>query len=280
MRRTFFNEFNINRENAWVMIHSSVSTDRKLYESLARLMRRHGFSWRQDPHVKKHWPVLSNDHHYGQLGGLEFHTNICPASIQLNFFQSINFENPNGGRYDFYRFRKMPYLIKLRFLKIIGKIKDFLLKKGLVDCSDPEHKTGLGFIRWQQSKTAETHRNIYEEQVQRNCTYNICDQDNVVMKNGDVRYFYHYKGHLMRGTVYYALNNMWWVDLGGPAWTKMANWQFFSWKPDLPRRNQDNSIRVKRLRQLLDKSVKEMRFEKSVILRDLIQNLEKPLAVA
>lgn len=84
----------------------------------------------------------------------------------------------------------------------------------------------------------------------------------------------------MRGTVYYALNNMWWVDLGGPAWTKMANWQFFSWKPDLPRRNQDNSIRVKRLRQLLDKSVKEMRFEKSVILRDLIQNLEKPLAVA
>lgn len=265
------NDFNIIRDQTKIYIWTEQS-NRKLYEAIFRILRRCGFSRERDPFYmqnKKHFMSIISCHHYGSWQGLEYHSALNPAMIEFTFFQSLNFTHPNGGRYEFAKYEKMPFLIKMRFLKISNRIRNYLVKKGFVDKSIPTFKTGLEEIFHLREKSNHPAPQNYEQQLRHKAYYNIQDADGTIMKDGDIRYYRDHDGYLRRGTVYYNLNNMWWVDLGGEAFTNRANWELFSWKPDLKRHYHPEP--EKKWAALMEKAAKDHKYEKAIIFRNLLQ---------
>ena len=90
-----------------------------------------GFEVRKDPEVDK---IIRNDYWIGKRGDLEFHAEKYPNGFKIEFFQNVVHENRNGGRYDFDKFQKMPYMIRLQYKKYINQL--IRLLKCLVDVED------------------------------------------------------------------------------------------------------------------------------------------------
>jgi len=74
---------------------------------LLNFMKDRAFNIKHDEHVDK---TIREDYWYGKKGDLEFVAHRYPRGFSFEFFQNINFKNSNGGRYDFDKFDKMPYL--------------------------------------------------------------------------------------------------------------------------------------------------------------------------
>ncbi len=51
--------------------------------------------------IKTSLKLFEKSHFVGRRGDLEFYAERYPRGFRIEFFQNVNFENPNGGRYDF-----------------------------------------------------------------------------------------------------------------------------------------------------------------------------------
>lgn len=90
-----------------------------LLHRVFNMLRNEGFEIEKDKNVPK---IIRKSHFVGRRGDLEFYAERYPRGFRIEFFQNVNFENPNGGRYDFEKFQKMPYLIRLQYIKYMNKI--------------------------------------------------------------------------------------------------------------------------------------------------------------
>ena len=70
----------------------------------------------------------------------------------------------------------------------------------------------------------------------RTSPYNCKDGDDVMMNDGDVRYFWDWRGYICRGVVYRNINNMWWVHTGPYSYTNVANFHLFTWNLSMGRK--------------------------------------------
>lgn len=104
---------------------------------LFEMMEKRGWEVKTDQRILKEYPILANDHFEGRKGDLKFKASKYPAGFKIEFYQDINFKNSNGGYYDFNKFEKMPYLIKLRFLVEKKYMIKLLEEEGYSDCSEP-----------------------------------------------------------------------------------------------------------------------------------------------
>ena len=95
------------------------------------MLRAEGFTIENDAEVAK---CIRDDYYIGRRGDLELYAHRYPAGFEIIFFQNIVIENQNGGRYDFDKFQKMPYMIRLRFIKYRDKI--IALLKSVEDLED------------------------------------------------------------------------------------------------------------------------------------------------
>jgi hypothetical protein len=62
--------------------------------------------------------------------------------------------------------------------------------------------------------------------------YNNKDRDKKFIYNGQIKYFRHWNGSLMRGKVYHNINNMWWVILNAYEYTNIADFELFDPTPE------------------------------------------------
>ncbi|MDR3582494.1 MAG: hypothetical protein P4L67_04445 [Candidatus Pacebacteria bacterium] len=187
--------------------------------------------------------------------------------IKLEFFQNFVTENRNGGKYDFDRLKKMPYLIRLRYQKAVNSIRSMLLKEGFADDSKVTHKSALANVMQRRKELEDFQgKGFYARERQ---SYNITDGDGVALKDGDVRYFYDLNNRLSKATVYHNINNMWWAVFNESRYTNIASFRLFSWKPGLPRRKYPKP--ESRIQSLLDTATKHMDFERAIVYRDLLK---------
>ncbi|ETT32649.1 hypothetical protein C161_21849 [Paenibacillus sp. FSL R5-192] len=192
-----------------------------LFMRMLEMMKGRGFAIGSDPRIDRDYAILSKDHFAGGKGDLLFVAEKYNIGARIEFYQEINVENSSGGRYDFGKFKKMPYLIQKRFLVERNHIENFLLKEGYVCDSDPELKTSHDkvFHKLNSSSRHWNSDNLPD--------YNALDKDGVRISNGEVKYFRDRKGVLMRGTVYHNINNMWWVIMNKDHYTNMAAFELF-----------------------------------------------------
>ena len=205
------------------------------------LLHDEGFTIENDAEVAK---CIRRDYFIGRRGDLELHAHRYPMGFEIKFYQNIVFENPNGGRYDFGEFQKMPYLIRLRFVKYRDKI--IALLKSLEDLEDETKAAPRLAEEWIKARYAEewhheqtdTNFLLSDLDGQTQPAYNGQDRDDKTLHNGDIKYFRHYNGRLYRGRVYHNINNMWWVILDRFTVWNVACFELFDLTPEDSRRRQ------------------------------------------
>lgn len=168
-------------------------------------LRKRGFRVQHDREIKRRYPALGPDHHEGRKGALEVKVERSGRCLELSFFQNVVFENPHGGRYDFARLAKMPYLVRKRY-----ELERDLLAQALADIAPFVKDTKLSGAALIQARRESLNtfqrRDMYASPPE---PYNACG---AMIADGDTVYFRH-NGRLLRGVAFHNINNMWWVLL-------------------------------------------------------------------
>ena len=205
------------------------------------MLRAEGFSIENDAEVAK---CIRRDYYIGRRGDLELYAHRYPAGFEIMFFQNVVIENKNGGRYDFHKFQRMPYMIRLRFMKYRDKI--IALLKSVEDLKDESKADPRLAEEWIKARYVEEWHHEQKDMNfllsdldgQTQESYNGRDRDEKTLHNGDVKYFRHWDGRLYRGRVYHNINNMWWVILDRFTVRNVASFELFDLTPEDNRRRQ------------------------------------------
>lgn len=208
---------------------------------LFNMLRAEGFTIENDAEVAK---CIRDDYFIGRHGDLELYAHRYPAGFEIMFFQNIVIENRNGGRYDFDKFQKMPYMIRLRFIKYRDKI--IALLKSVEDLEDDTKQSPRLAEEWIKARYAEewhheqtdTNFLLSDLDGQTQEPYNGRDREGLTLHNGDIKYFRAWNGRLYRGRVYHNINNMWWVIVDRFTVKNVASFELFDLKPEDNRRRQ------------------------------------------
>lgn len=204
-----------------------------IMHKLLNFMKSRGFEIGRDQRIQKHYKCLNKDHWYGKKGDLEFEAERYPRGFRFEFYQNINFENPNGGRSDFDKFKKMPYLIKLLWINETKKMGNFLDKLGIKNNTDTEYrfaedKIKKDFVDCDHHPQKDMDFSLKDlDGTTCEANYNNTDRDGRTIYNGEIKYFRDWNGRLVRGKVYHNINNMWWVIINSTEIRNIADFELF-----------------------------------------------------
>lgn len=236
-------QFQIYKDSASISMHNKDREDRDshypILHRLLNFMEGRGFDVGKDPDIEKNYKILTKDHWYGRKGYLEFKASRYPAGWKIEFFQNVVIENKAGGYYDFHKYEKMPYMIKLIFRNELRHIKEFLESLGCIDNTEKQYKLATDKIKFDYVKSCHYKQKSMDEfelsdldgQTDK-YSYNYQDRDKKIIHNGELKYFRHWDGRLSRGIVYRNLNNMWWVITNRFEIRNVADFELFDPTPE------------------------------------------------
>lgn len=247
---------------------------RKARDEVVRLLRSLGWRVQLDPHTKKHYPAISKDHHHAQRGDLQAQIEASGRCMKVEFFQDLVHENRNGGRYDFHKRQKMPYLIGLQYEATVRKVAACIEGLGLPKLKRDVKLTGQAFIDRRRAELLAFQGPRFYDPDQ--CpAYNCTAADKTRLRDGQRVWLiaeWNPTGRWMSGVACRNINNMWWVLLPGGEVRNEAGFRLHTTPPADPRgRHFDAAARIKKLQRLEDAAAKAKQFERADKLRDAIK---------
>lgn len=262
--------------NVWlhdVQLDSRLNSDvvSGIYFEIRKHLKRRGFTFQQDPETAKRYPSLRSSHHVGGKKNLRFHTNYTGIRIEVTFFEDLVRDNKNGGRYHYDKLKKMPYLLQLRTRHEITLLCSLLSSLSFTDASRPNHKSTWKQVACKRREVMDFHGiGFYEKPTY---SYNATDADGNILRDGDFRYFYDYRGHIGCGHVYYDLNASWYVVTNDSAYYVVSCGELFATFTGMRRKPLSRDARRSKLKSLEEKAVNAKNYERAIVLRDLLKEL-------
>lgn len=244
--------FRYKEDNSWIRVEDGDS--RELFHVFQSLQAK-GFNIEVDSRILGEHPSIAKDFYEGYLNELGFKAHIYPAGFEIELFQK---NNSPLDKYDYAtETKEESYLIRLKKKVIMEMIRHHLVLSGFADKSDifPSYYTSKQKIMHKIRNSWHYEDGIEYEYYEFPSSHNYIDRDGKQLSNGQVKYFRDYKGRLMRGTIYYNLNNMWWVVLNEKSYTNIASFDLFDLVteedriPKLYSREIPPRIMAKKLRQ-------------------------------
>lgn len=270
----------------------------RVMQSLLAVLHARGFALDRDAETLRRCPTLANDHWRGAGdgpgGALEVVIVRSGRHLKVEFFQSINVENPNGGQYDFGKYSRMPRPTQNRCLAIMWVLVERLFAHGYEQTKRHDQPPIASLLEVRDAVTGAWHRaggdplkhfNMHwgadrferdadgfaTEKEYRSLPYT--DREGVRLKAGDERLFYE-RGRLMRGRVYPSVNGQWIAAFGGELSYHGAA-EFFSGDPEsVPRRLVPRQR--ERLEKELEKELKKKNFGRVEAIARTIRKLSEP----
>lgn len=255
--------------------------DWPLWAEILRCLKGLGFSVEDDRGIAARYPSLRATHREGRRHDLRWHGETYPTGCKIVFYQELVTENPSGGRYDFQHLDKMPYPVRLGFIRASRALNARLVELGLTETTritspnpdplayfndrwDCDHDIRRGVHRFERDETG------WPSARELRC-WNHHDADGVPLTQGAIRYDRDAKGYLRRGRTYGGINGMWTFVYGpGPHdFSSSHASAYFSWKPGLARKIHPNPASV--LKRRLEAAVRSQDFERAIPLRDALQ---------
>lgn len=238
---------------------------RELAYRTIELMRANGFHIELDPDVLKRHRCISRNYLTGRRGELKVRVEICSMSVIFEFWQDLVVTNRNGGRFDFGKRNRMPYLVGAAFECVSCKILASWEREGMerVEAPSSANPDPLAYFdaTWSSPRDLRAGRNRFERREdgwpadrEIDC-WDRSDADGNRLEHGAVRYFRTRNGCLARAVVFGGINSRW-LAVSGPGskdFTHLSHYELFSLRPDLPRRDKGVSRRECGLRRQLKK---------------------------
>lgn len=270
------------------------SPDWETFNRLVLAITAAGFVFDDDPYYDGRYKCLSK---YHRLGHRETAHGTCyvtaetyPAGCKFTFYQEVVTTNRNGGRYDFDKRQKMPYLIGKAFERAIITARAHLLAQGFTETAKvaSANPDPLAYFNDKWDGESEKSRGVHRFKRGADGWPDHCElagsrwntrSDPPFVEHGSVWYFRHHNGYLMRGRAYGGINAMWLVVYGpGKSdYTHVHRDALFQCQPStVPRRLVAQPH--KRVSRLLEKAVETQDFERAIVLRDVLKAIMPPEA--
>jgi hypothetical protein len=264
---------------------------RDVFRPLRGFMRKRGWVVTRDPEGKKRYKCISKWMWVASFGDLQATLRLSGRSIAILFFQEINRENPNGGRYDFQRFHRMPYTIRLRFLvelrALIGHLQQehgyggpTLAGEGSeyarlvrtcthgVKALPTEDPLGSFNDHWDSEYDRARGQHRFRRDENGWPTRDEIGTYHPYHAPGAVRYWVNSHGYVLRGRVYPNMNGMY-AFVYGRGERDVTYHHGSEFAAVAPRLGKVRDYRgVERITRLLADCIKREAFEKARILRD------------
>jgi hypothetical protein len=210
--------------NLGVFIHdSSVRADvdggepasELLFKGVIRKLKQRGFTVGKDPRIEREHKILSRWHreatYQTKQGTLYISMHFFPRGVEFKAWQNVNHVNPHGGKYDFDKLAKMPYLIRMACLKFQSVAVDYITSQGLA--LRPQRRRyqddPLGAFNdcWEASRFKRDESGWPDASELR--SWKQIDANGVPMTQGSFRYVLNYDGRWWKVRVYGGINGMW-----------------------------------------------------------------------
>lgn len=273
----------------------------QVYAEVIRFLRSRGFKVGQDKRIKQHYPILSPSRRHAYKNRLEAKIEISGRVVKIDFFQNVVFENRSGGAYDFDKYTKMPYLIKMQYLLEASRLIKHLVERYGYTFSErslgcpnrflPSTST-VERVRWLAQGRKPTSplarfnmlwgKDRFERFGPRHVSWgwpipsecgSSIDAEGRELRPYDTRYFRdRFDGRIRRVRVFPNMNSMWTAcdASGSKAWSYEHASHFFSRLPaDFKKRVVPEGRLQIRLEQELKKAVSSMDFERAAVLREV-----------
>lgn len=173
---------------------------------IAHLTAR-GFTMYTDDTIS---PLIRDNYRSGKKGLLECDTEVMGCYFSVEFYQNVVTENRHGGKYDFDKLAKMPYLIRQQFWVEFDHIKTMLQAKHGITLEKQARLTGQAFIDDQVADLAKFQGWTTPRAIE---AYNARSAIEGVLIQQEDKVFFRDKGRWMTGIAHHNINNMWWVLL-------------------------------------------------------------------
>lgn len=209
-------------------------------------------------------------------GDLQGHLDISGRCIKFEMWQDVTpSENRNGGRYDFHKEDRMPYVLRLEMERTRRRIRNYLCNV-LADYTFKESAPKLGINGVTAMEYAARDRREsghYVAEFDRARIHNSGEDksaDGFQLENGTPVYAIQRDGRVVSGIAFYSLNGNWQVVSGRYGLDYLYHNQLYVKSPGNVRFKRNASQRRTRLEAELNSAVKAMKFERAAQLRDIL----------
>lgn len=249
-----------------------------MWDDINKYFRKRGFTVKADPETLKNYKSLSKDRRHGVKKDLHFWAERFGSGFHYEFYQEVNVENSNGGRYDFNKYQRMPYMVKLSYRNEAMRLAKYCESIGMnvrieTPMTDIEHiidsnNTNL-HVHGARIEKLDDLKALMEDYRQ---DYNILDKNKKQIICGDRKCFYDGNGRIAIGTAYHHINSMWWMVVNGKSHNISAG-DLFDFYPEVPKREPlTKNEKIQRLHSELKKAEGKMNYERCIVLRKLLES--------
>jgi hypothetical protein len=257
-------------EKAWESLFK-----RQVFARIVQTLNRIG--WTVGPWDKtEHYKVIALNHRTCSKGDLKGELSLSGRCIKFEMWQDVTpSENRNGGRYDFGKADRMPYVLRLEMERTRRRIRDYLSNvfTGYV-CGEPRPELGFnGVTALEYAAHARRTSGHYVPELDRarfSNSGNDKSADGYQLENGTPVYAINRAGRVISGVAFYSLNGNWQIVTGRYDLDYVWHNQVYVKSPGNVRVKRNADRRRKRLEAEMASAVKGMKFERAAQLRDIL----------
>lgn len=248
---------------------------RDVFARIIQTLNRLGWTvgpWDQAEQYK----CIALNHRTCSKGDLKGQLEISGRCIKFEMWQDVTpSENRNGGRYDFNKAARMPYLLRIEMERTRRRISNYLCNVftdyTLKPC-DP--KIGInGVTALEYAAHGRRTSGHYVPALDRAKIPNGGQDksgDGYPLENGTSVYAIDRYGRVVTGVAFYSLNDNWQVVTGRYSLIHVSHKQIFVKSPGNVRVKRNDRARRTRLEGEMQKAIISMKFERAAQLRDIL----------
>lgn len=265
---------------------------REVFARIVQTLNRLGWTCTM-PEIKEH----SVKHYGGDVarwaaeskrvcakGDLKGELDLSGRCIKFEMWQGVNTPTrpDHGGRYESHKEACMPYLLRLEMERTRRRIREYLCNVFTgYTFESPKPKLGVnGVTALEYAARDRRECSHYVPALDRARISNAGQDksaDGCQLENGTRVYALDFYGRVVAGTAFYSLNGNWQIVTG--RYDLIHAWHNRIWvqSPGNVRVKRNADQRRKRLERELARAVKEMKFERAAVLRDILFPGDQPL---